>query len=381
MNNNSIIVPGSLILITGGAGFIGSHTCDALLERGYRVRIMDLLDPQVHGPGRKLPAWIDRRVEFMRGDVRNRDDLSRAIAGVDAIYHFAAQTGVGQSMYEIHGYCDVNVGGTAMLLDVLANSDHRVAKIVLSSSRAVYGEGAYSCPACGPVFPPLRGREALEKSEWRIFCPSCGAPLESLPTAEGKPLAPISVYAETKRVQEELLRIFSATYGIPGVVLRYFNVYGTRQALGNPYTGIGAIFVTRRLSGSPISIYEDGLQGRDFVNVRDVVRANLLALTHETSGSETFNVGSGERLTVLDLARHVCRELGATEEFLYQGQFRVGDIRDCFADLGKSRSGLGYEPAVPFAAGVAELVSWARGEQRDDRLEEAESALRLHNLM
>jgi dTDP-L-rhamnose 4-epimerase len=381
MTNNSSLVPGSLILITGGAGFIGSHTCDALLTSGYRVRVLDSLDPQVHGKERKLPAWIDRRVEFYQGDVRCRADLARAIAGVDAICHFAAQTGVGQSMYEIHGYCDVNVGGTAMLLDVLANSDHGVRRIILSSSRAVYGEGAYLCPACGPVFPPLRSRAALEGSEWRIFCPSCCEPLEPLPTAEGKPLAPISVYAETKRVQEELLRIFSATYGIPSVVLRYFNVYGTRQALGNPYTGIGAIFVTRRLSGSPIAIYEDGLQGRDFVNVRDVVQANLLALAHVTSGCDVFNIGSGERLTVLDLARHVCRELATPEEFLYQGQFRVGDIRDCFADLTKSRSELGYEPAVPFAAGVAELVSWARGERRDDRLEEAESALRVRNLM
>jgi dTDP-L-rhamnose 4-epimerase len=227
----------------------------------------------------------------------------------------------------------------------------------------------------------LREREMLERSEWRIFCPACGKSLEPVPTAEGKPLSPISVYAETKRVQEELLRIYSNTYGIPCVILRYFNVYGTRQALSNPYTGIGSIFVTRILSGNPISIYEDGLQGRDFVNVRDVVQANILALGLHASNVETFNVGSGERLTVLDLACHICRELGVPEDFRFQSQFRVGDIRDCFADLCNSRSRLGYQPAITFTSGVGELVSWASGEARCDRLGEAENALKARKLM
>ena len=342
------------VLITGGAGFIGSHTADALLARGYRVRILDILDPQVHGPERKLPSWLDPRVEFVPGDVRCREDVAKAVDGVDAIFHFAAQTGVGQSMYEIYGYCDVNVGGTAMLLDVLANSPNRVRRIVLSSSRAVYGEGAYDCACCGTVFPPLRSRESLERHEWGITCPACSGELHPVPTTEDKQPAPISVYAETKRSQEELVRLFSASYGIPSVILRYFNVYGTRQALANPYTGIGAIFATRALAGQQIAIYEDGLQGRDFVNVRDVVSANLLALENERAAGGLFNVGSGERLTVLDLARAVCRELGRPEDFAWSGQFRVGDIRDCYADLSLSRSLLGFEPQVSFAGAMAD---------------------------
>jgi len=371
----------SLILVTGGAGFIGSHTCDKLIECGYRVRVLDSLDPQVHGPGRKIPAWLNSGAEFIEGDVRCREDIVRAIDGVDAILHLAAQTGVGQSMYEIHSYCDVNVSGTAMLLDVLANVPNRVRKIILSSSRAVYGEGIYQCRSCGPVNPPLRSRDSLEKSEWRIFCPSCGNGIDPLPTPEDKPLSPISIYAETKRVQEELLKIYSSTYGVSCVILRYFNVYGTRQSLANPYTGIGSIFVTRVLSGNSISIYEDGLQGRDFVNVRDVVQANLLALEHDSTGYAIFNVGSGERLTVLDLASHICRELGVPEDFVFQGQFRSGDIRDCFADLSTSRKKLGYQPLVTFDSGVKELVSWARGESHCDRLSEAEQALKARNLM
>ena len=368
-------------LITGGAGFIGSHTCDALLARGWRVRVLDCLDPQVHGPERRRPAYLDPRVELLVGDVRIRGDVEQALDGIDAVCHFAAQTGVGQSMYEIHSYCDVNIGGTAMLLDVLANRPHTVQRLILSSSRAVYGEGAYHCPACGTVYPPLRSRQALERGDWQIACPACAGPLQPLPTGEGKPLAPISVYAETKRVQEELVRMFSASYGIPAVILRYFNVYGTRQSLANPYTGIAAIFATRTLAGQPIAIYEDGLQGRDFVNVRDVVQANLLALESRDAAGGTFNVGSGERLTVIDLARHVCRELGAGEDFIHAGQFRIGDIRDCFADLTQSRQLLGYAPAVPFSEGVRELVAWAGGERHVDRLAEAEAELKARNLM
>lgn len=369
------------VLITGGAGFIGSHTADALLASGYAVRVLDILDPQVHGSERQPPPWLDPRVELIRGDVRCREDLRSAIEGVDAIFHFAAQTGVGQSMYEIYSYCDVNVGGTAMLLDVLANTPNRVRRLVLSSSRAVYGEGAYDCGRCGTVYPPLRDRGSLERHDWRILCPLCAGELTPVPTGERKLPAPISVYAETKRSQEELVRLFSSAYGVPSVILRYFNVYGTRQALGNPYTGIGAIFATRALAGQQIAIYEDGLQGRDFVNVRDVVRANLLALENEQAAGGLFNVGSGERLTVLDLARRICRELGAPEEFAYSEQFRVGDIRDCYADLTLSRESLGYEPQVPFDSGVGELVAWARGGAVTSTLEDAEQALRARKLM
>jgi dTDP-L-rhamnose 4-epimerase len=368
------------ILITGGAGFIGSHTCDALISRGYRVKVLDILDPQIHGDDRVIPEWLDPAVDLIQGDVRSRDDLANALEGVDAVFHMAAQTGVGQSMYDIHSYSDINISGTAMLLDILANRPNRVKKLILSSSRAVYGEGAYNCSSCGDVHPPVRGRSALDDAKWSMFCPSCGGSLTPVPTNEEKPLTPISIYAETKRVQEELFRLYSSSYGLPVVILRYFNVYGSRQSLGNPYTGIGSIFITRALSGSPVSIYEDGQQGRDFVNVKDVVQANLLALENPAAEGGTFNVGSGERLTVLDLARCVFKELGISENLVFEGRFRVGDIRDCYAELAKSRSVLGYSPEISFSEGVGELVEWASGQKPMDRLAEAEAALINRNL-
>ena len=369
------------ILITGGAGFIGSHTADALLAKGYRVRVLDMLDPQIHGPERRRPVYLDERVELVEGDVRNREDVAGAIAGVDAVFHCAALTGVGQSMYDIHSYCDVNVNGTAMLLDVLANSAHRVKKVVLSSSRAVYGEGAYDCGKCGTVFPPPRTRAQLERHEWQMACPVCKGPLDARATGEEKPLAPVSVYALTKKMQEELFGVFSAAYGIPCVLLRYFNVYGIRQAINNPYTGIGAIFTNRALAGHDIFIYEDGEPIRDFVNVRDVVQANLLALENERANGGIFNIGTGKKLTVLDLARVIKEKLQSPVELKFTGQFRIGDIRDCYADLARSREVLGYRPLVDFTDGVDELIAWAKGEAVVDRSTEAEQALRKRKLV
>lgn len=369
------------ILITGGAGFIGSHTADTLLKRGHRVRVLDILDPQVHGEARQRPAYLDPRVELMAGDVRERADVARALKGVDAVYHFAAQTGVGQSMYDMHSYCDVNISGTALLLEVLAADPGRVQKVILSSSRAVYGEGACLCQSCGLVHPAARRRAQLELKRWILACPCCGEPVEPVPTAEDTPRTPLSVYALTKQVQEDLLKSFSSSYGIPSVILRYFNVYGVRQALNNPYTGIGAIFTNRALSGRDIVVYEDGLPGRDFVNVRDVVQANLLALENPAAENGVFNVGSGERLTVLDLAELIRERTGSGVGLEFSGRFRVGDIRDCYADLTKSRRVLGFEPQVSFGEGVDELISWARGERLEDRFEEAERALRERKLL
>jgi len=369
------------ILITGGAGFIGSHTADALLAKGYAVRALDVLDPQIHGESRLRPSYLDPRVELMVGDVRCREDVVRAVAGVDAIYHFAAQTGVGQSMYDIHGYCDVNISGTAMLLDVLGNMPNQVKRVILSSSRAVYGEGAYHCDSCGDVFPPLRSRLQLEQYHWAMACPCCNSPLRPLPTSEEKPQAPVSVYALTKKVQEELLTLFEATYGITTVTLRYFNVYGSRQAINNPYTGIGAIFSNRALAGQDIFIYEDGNPIRDFVNVRDVVQANILALENEAAAGGIFNVGTGEPLTVLDLARAITAALKSSVELKFTNQFRIGDIRDCYADLTRSTKVLGYIPRIDFSTGVAELIAWARGEKLEDHFHVAEMALKERKLL
>lgn len=368
------------ILLTGGAGFIGSHTADILLENGYEVRVLDNLDPQIHGDKNHLPVYLDPRVEFRLGDVRNRDDIKDAIEDIDAIFHFAAQTGVGQSMYEIHSYCDVNINGTAMMLDVLANTPNKIEKLILSSSRAVYGEGAYSCSSCGIVFPEMRNKNQLKENKWHITCSKCCAKLIPIATLETKPLNPISMYGVTKQVQEDLFRVFTTSYKIPTVILRYFNVYGARQAINNPYTGIGAIFTNRALSGQDIYIYEDGNPGRDFVNIKDVVLANLLALENTAAKNGTFNVGSGSCITVLDLAKAIIKHTGSSSSLIFTCQYRVGDIRTCYADLLNSQSVLGYAPQISLEHGIDELISWARGESIENTFSQAEVELKARNL-
>ena len=364
------------ILITGGAGFIGSHTTDLLLENGYHVRILDNLDQQIHGEKRTLPSYIDSRTEIFLGDVRNRQNLIDSLDDIDGVFHFAAQTGVGQSMYDIHNYCDVNINGTAMLIDVLANTKNKVKKLILSSSRAVYGEGSYVCKNCGILFPEMRCRNQFENKLWTIICQNCFQDLIPTATKENRPLKPISIYAITKKVQEELVQNFSSIYFIPSVILRYFNVYGSRQAINNPYTGIGAIFSNRAMSNNDIHIYEDGNPGRDFVNVKDVVRANLLALENPAAENGIFNIGSGVRLTILDLAKKIIEKTGSSSQLKLTGQYRIGDIRDCYADLTKSREILGYEPQISFEEGVADLISWARKEEVKDTYHQAVEALR-----
>jgi dTDP-L-rhamnose 4-epimerase len=347
------------ILITGGAGFIGSHTADKFIEQGHQVRILDVLDLQVHGAARQVPAYLNPAAEFIEGDVRDLNILKKALTDIDAVYHFASLTGVTQSMKDIHHYTDINVTGTAALLDVIVNGHFNIEKIVLSSSRAVYGEGTYYCPNCQRDFAPaLRAIEQLESGKWEITCPVCGNPAEARPTREDKVLQPLSIYAENKRMQEDLLRMTAETYQIPAVILRYFNVYGPRQALGNPYTGIAPIFCTRISAGKPIIMYEDGLPIRDFVHVYDVVQANVKALDYARDTVLTANVGTGEKLTILDMAQAICDEMGAERNIEFSGQFRVGDIRGCYADLTQSRSTLGYEPGVTFRQGVAELIQW-----------------------
>ena len=347
------------VLITGGAGFIGSHTADALTREGYQVRVLDNLDPQVHGPNQRIPPYLNQSIEFIHGDIRDQDAVLRGLKGVQVVYHMAALTGVTQSMYEIHKYLDINVTGTAALWDVIINKKIELEKVILASSRAVYGEGAYFCRSCEcEVFPLPRYEYQLERGEWKVKCPSCGEPIELVPTREDKPLQPLSIYAQSKRYQEDICESIGKTYGIPVIILRYFNVYGPRQALSNPYTGVAPVFCNRILMGKPIALYEDGLPVRDFIHVEDVVQANLLALGIVNKGCTILNVGSGIKLTILDIAHTICDLMEVEPRLEFTNQYRLGDIRSCFADISGARQLLGFEPTIDFKDGISNLIRW-----------------------
>jgi len=365
------------ILVTGGAGFIGSHLVDALLAAGHGVRVLDALDPQVHGGLRERgewPSYLAKECEKVLGDVRDRDTLRRALDGIEVLYHQASAVGVGQSMYEIERYVDANTRGTAVLLDVLANERHTVHKLIVASSMSIYGEGAYRCPAHGTVYPQLRPESQLDARSWEMKCPLCHEAVAPLSTAEDKPLYPTSIYAITKRDQEEMCLVVGRAYGIPTVALRYFNVYGPRQALSNPYTGVAAIFSGRLLNDQPPLIYEDGQQSRDFTHVSDIVQANMLALERDEMAYGAYNVGTGRPLTIFDVAEALIEELGSTQRPEIAQQYRAGDIRHCYADIGRLAA-FGYRPKVRFEEGVAELTEWVRSQSAEDAFSEARREL------
>ncbi|MCU1380087.1 MAG: hypothetical protein JWN29_3070 [Acidimicrobiales bacterium] len=367
-----------LVLVTGGAGFIGSHVVELLLERGYRVRVYDKLVDQVHGG--QGPRYVPNEAEFVHGDMRDAARLDRALDGVDAVIHNAAEVGVGQSMYEITKYVDANTGGTATLLELLIGRRAQIGKFVVASSMSIYGEGAYLCDQHGDVHPRLRSAAQLEQGHWATVCPTCASPLRCMPTPEEKPLFPTSIYAISKMDQELMSLIIGEAYGIPVVALRYFNCYGRRQALSNPYTGVGAIFSARLMNGNPPVVFEDGHQRRDFVHVTDIARANLLALESERTGGVAVNVGTGRPSSILDVAHIIARNLAVdiTPEVL--DQYRVGDIRDCYADISKARELLAYEPTVSFEEGMADLVAWLAEQSADDRVGPARAELEQRGL-
>ena len=367
------------VLVTGGAGFIGSHLADALLLRGYRVRVLDSLAEQVHGMARGFPAYLARDVETLRGDVRNRDDVLRALEGVDAVFHFAAAVGVGQSMYEIEAYTDINNRGTAVLLEALLRRP--VAKLVVASSMSIYGEGLYRAADGRLSSPRPRSLEQLKAGRWELT-DERGEPLEPVPTPESKPAAPESIYALSKYDQEMMCLMFGRCYGVPVAALRFFNVYGERQALSNPYTGVLAIFAARYLNGRPPVIFEDGRQRRDFVHVRDLARGCVLALETPAARDAVFNLGSGEARSILEIAERLAAVLG--REHLQpeiQGRYRAGDIRHCFADISRATAVLGYRPEVPLETGLAELGGWLEGQRTEDRTEAAADELRQRGLV
>lgn len=364
--------PKRLVLITGGAGFIGSHLADELLAHGHAVRALDSLDPQVHGPKRERPAYLDARVDLRVGDVRDRRAVLSALEGVDAVYHFAARVGVGQSMYEIAAYTGVNNLGTAVLLECLF--DRPVGRLVVASSMSVYGEGLCSDAEGRRVEPAPRGRAQLETDRWEPT-DERGRELTPVPTPESKRPDLASVYALGKFDQERMCLMYGAAYKVPTVALRFFNVYGTRQALSNPYTGVLAIFASRLLNGNPPMVFEDGHQRRDFVSVKDVARACRLALESDRAPGRVINVGSGEACTVRQVAERLACVLGTGIEPRISGKYRMGDIRHCFADISLAREVLGYEPRVRMEEGLAELSEWLRGQAAVDRVDAAAGEL------
>jgi len=366
------------ILVTGGAGFIGSFIVDSLVKEGHDVVILDNLEPQVHQGN--TPSYLSSSAKFVKGSVLDYDVLKKEVADADVVFHEAAMVGVGQSMYQVTRYVSANVMGTAYLLDILANEKHNVKKVMVAASMSSYGEGAYNCKSCGIVYPALRTEEQLKSKKWELIC-NCSKQLEPIPTPESKPLHPTSIYAITKSNQEQMTLTVCKAYGIPAVALRYFNVYGPRQSLSNPYTGVAAIFMSRIKNNNSPTIFEDGLQSRDFVSVHDIVQANLLALKSNAADYEVLNVGSGQVTTIKNVADILAKLYGKDVSAKITNTSRKGDVRHCFADISRIKKLLDYTPKVTFEQGMAELIKWSETEQSTDKVEQATEELKSKGLM
>lgn len=377
MNSNS-----KKVLVTGGAGFIGSHIVDGLVDQGYEVIIYDNLDPQVHDG---KPDYLNEKAEFIQGDVRDKKKLKKVLREVTIVSHQAAVVGVGQSMYEIERYVDVNAKGTAALLDLIVNEkDIKIEKLVVASSMSTYGEGAYYCNRCKEYkYPNFRDEGQMKREEWEHKCPNCGTTLKPKPTLETKPLNTTSIYAQTKKDQEEMALMIGRAYGIPTVALRYFNVYGPRQSLNNPYTGVCAIFGSRIKNDHPPLIYEDGNQMRDFIYVSDIAGANQLAIEKPEADMKTFNVGTGNPRTIKEIAHLLIKLYGKQDALRPEivGKFREGDIRHCYADISKISGILGFEPKVSFEDGMKKLIEWGKKQEARDKFEQVEIELKGKGLL
>lgn len=347
------------VLVTGGAGYIGSHLVDALVGRGYAVTVFDSLEPQVHRSG-QWPSYANPKATYVKGDVRDRAAFEPLVRASQAVVHFGAAVSVGQSMYQIDRYVDVNTRGTALLLDILVNTRHDVEKVLVASSIGVYGEGAYACDAHGPVAPTIRSEAQLAARDWEQRCPHCHQHVRSVPTPEDKALYRDNIYSMTKYHQEEMVLLIGKTYGIPAVAPRFFNVYGPRQSLSNPYAGVAAIWLSRLLNGKRPVVFEDGGQLRDFVSIHDVVDCLVLMLENPGADFLPVNVGSGETVTILDIARLLARLLGSSIEPEVTQTGRKFDIRHNTADITRARETLGYAPKVTLEQGFTELIEWAK---------------------
>jgi len=367
------------VLITGGCGFIGSHLVDRLVGSGHKVRVYDLLEPQVH-LGKK-PAFLNKHAEYIFQDIRNKEKLKKALRGIDIIFHEASQVGVGQSMYQIEKYVSHNSFGTAVLLDLIVNTRNTVKKIIIASSMSIYGEGAYRCKTCGMVYPPLREEGQLKKRDWEIRCPKCKRIVSQVPTPEDKPLSPTSIYATTKRCQEEMCLGVGRACKIPTVALRYFNVYGPRQSLNNPYTGVAAIFLSQVKNNHAPLIFEDGRQSRDFIYISDIVEANILAMNKQEADYDIFNVGTGKPQAILSVASFIISFYN--KELLKPkiiNKFRTGDIRHCYAEISKISKELGFRPKISFREGMQKLIAWSQTQEARDLTQKAQLELKKRGL-
>lgn len=362
------------VLVTGGAGFVGSHIVDEYVESGYDVTVVDNLTDQVHD---HEPTYLNEGAEYMWGDIRNRELMTDLLKTTDILNHQAGTVGVGQSMYEIEKYVDINTLGTARLLDIIVNKDIDLQKMIIASSMSIYGEGEYYCRVCDSIrHPSLRDDKQMARGEWEHACQDCGQTLEPKATPESKPRDSTSVYAITKKDQEELMLSIGRAYDIPTVALRYFNIFGSRQALDNPYTGVCAIFSSRIKNGNPPLVFEDGEQTRDFVHVSDVARANRLAIESDAE-NVTINIGTGNPTTINDVAEILIDLYGRSNDLSPKiaNDYRQGDIRHCYSDPTAAAEEIGFEPKVSFKQGMRELVEWASKQKAEDHFEEAHEEL------
>ena len=356
------------ILITGGAGFIGSNLTLKLIEKGYYVTILDNLSPQIHGdnPDQTSPLYnsVKNKVRFIKGNVTSREDWLEALKGQECVVHLAAETGTGQSMYEIQKYVDVNIGGTALLLDILTNMEHSIRKVIVAESRAIYGEGRYySDDLKQYVYPKERQEEDMNSGDFEVKYPGCRFPLKLVGTTEDSLVHPTSVYGITKQVQGQLVHLVCASIGIASVSYRYQNVYGPGQSLSNPYTGILSIFSTQIKNGNSINIFEDGKESRDFVYIDDVVDATILGIEREEANGQVFNVGTGIAIDVVTVTNELMNNYGIRVSVNISGNYRLGDIRHNYADITKIETLLGFKPKVSFSEGIKKFTTWVNKQQ------------------